>query len=160
MSHEIIYRFRVQPRTLPWVRHDGGRRAAGYHGKAGDCTTRAIAIASGLRYAEIHQALAEHTGAQRRGKYTEKRAASAEHGINVKRQWFKNYIASLGFEWIPTMHIGQGCKVHLRAGELPMGRLVVNVSRHVTAVIDGIIYDTYDPSRNGTRCVYGYWRKI
>lgn len=26
-----------------------------------------------------------------------------------------------------------------------------------TAVIDDAIHDTYDPSRNGTRCVHGYF---
>jgi hypothetical protein len=158
---EIAYRevFGADRQHLRWVHHDGGRAAAGYTGKAGDCTTRAIAIASGLSYAEVHQALAERTGAQRRTKRTPKRPASAEHGINVKRQWFKDYMLSLGFRWTPTMQIGQGCKVHLRAGELPMGRLVVSVSKHVTAVIDGVIYDTYNPHRDGNRCVYGYWRK-
>jgi hypothetical protein len=65
---------------------------------------------------------------------------------------------SLGWVWTPTMLVGQGCKVHLRASELPKGRLVVCVSKHSVAVIDGIIHDTYDPSRGGTRCVYGYWR--
>ena len=55
------------------------------------------------------------------------------------------------------MQIGQGCKVHLRADELPPGRLVVSVSRHTTAVIGGVIHDTYDPAREGTRCVYGYY---
>lgn len=76
---------------------------------------------------------------------------------------------SLGFEWVPTMFIGQGCKVHLTDGELPAGRLVVIVSKHLTAVIDGVIHDTYSPERNihwthgdGTntiqrRCVYGYY---
>jgi hypothetical protein len=34
------------------------------------------------------------------------------------------------------MKIGQGCRVHLRAGELPDGKLVVRVSRHMVAVID------------------------
>lgn len=24
---------------------------------------------------------------------------------------------------------------------------------------DGEIHDTYDPGRNGTRCVYGYYKK-
>jgi hypothetical protein len=57
------------------------------------------------------------------------------------------------------MGIGTGCKVHLRDGELPMGRLIVKVSKHVVAVIDGVINDTHDPSRNGTRCVYGYYTK-
>jgi hypothetical protein len=27
------------------------------------------------------------------------------------------------------------------------------------AVIDGVIHDTYDPSRDGKRCVYGYFTK-
>jgi hypothetical protein len=48
--------------------------------------------------------------------------------------------------------------VHPRAEELPDGRLVVRVSRHMCAVIDGVIHDTHDPSRAGTRCVYGYWQ--
>jgi hypothetical protein len=26
-------------------------------------------------------------------------------------------------------------------------------------VIDGVIHDLYDPSRDGTRCVYGYYQK-
>ena len=57
------------------------------------------------------------------------------------------------------MFIGQGCKIHLRQGELPMGKLIVSVSRHLVAVINGTINDTYDCSRDATRCVYGYWQK-
>jgi hypothetical protein len=64
----------------------------------------------------------------------------------------------LGWMWTPTMQIGSGCTVHLRADELPPGRLVVSVSKHLTAVIDGVIHDTHDCSRRGTRCVYGYWQ--
>jgi hypothetical protein len=56
------------------------------------------------------------------------------------------------------MQIGSGCKVHLRADELPAGRLVVKLSRHLVAVIDGVIHDTYDCSRGGTRCVYGFYQ--
>ena len=66
----------------------------------------------------------------------------------------------LGYQFIPTMGIGTGCQVHLKAGELPeKGRFVVSLSRHCTAVVDGVIHDTSDPSRGGKRCVYGYWRK-
>jgi hypothetical protein len=49
--------------------------------------------------------------------------------------------------------------VHLKADERPPGRLIVVCSRHYTAVIDGLIHDTYDPSREGTRAVYGYYEK-
>ena len=31
--------------ALPWVYDDGGRAAAGFKGEAGDCGTRAVAIA-------------------------------------------------------------------------------------------------------------------
>ena len=57
------------------------------------------------------------------------------------------------------MLVGQGCKVHLRSEELPSGILIVAVSRHLTVVKNGVIYDTHDCSRDGTRCVYGYWSK-
>ena len=56
------------------------------------------------------------------------------------------------------MKIGSGCKVHLSDDELPPGRLVVMLSRHAAAVIDGVLHDTHDSSRGGSRCVYGYWK--
>lgn len=49
--------------------------------------------------------------------------------------------------------------MHLRDGELPEGRLIVRVSGHLVAVINSVIHDTHDPSREGTRCVYGYFRE-
>ncbi len=139
--------------------NDGGREAAGYKGKAGDCVCRAIAIAAHLPYQEVYDRLAEGNAMQRKSKHTPKRARSARNGINTTRKWFKDYMLELGFEWTPTMLIGSGCKVHLKADELPSGRLVCSVSNHQVAVIDGVINDTYDCSRDGTRCVYGYWKK-
>ena len=62
-----------------------------------------------------------------------------------------------GWKWTPTMGIGTGCRVHLRPEELPGGRIIVSLSKHWCAVIDGVPHDTHDPSRGGTRCVYGYW---
>ena len=59
-----------------------------------------------------------------------------------------------------AMGSGKGCKVHLRTGELPGGSLVVKVSKHYTAVIDGVIHDIYNCSRKGSRCVYGYYEKL
>ena len=58
------------------------------------------------------------------------------------------------------MLIGTGCRVHLRRDELPTGRLVVALSGHMAAVIDGVLNDTHDCSRAGTRCVYGYYRLV
>lgn len=140
---------------MPFVKDDGGRAAAGFKGSAGDCVARSVAIASGRPYAEVYQALASGRGEQRVTRRSGKKPASARNGINVRRKWFKDYMAKLGFRWVPTMHIGQGCKVHLVAGELPPGRLIVSVSKHYTAVIDGVVHDTYDPQRSVDEHVAG-----
>lgn len=143
-----------------WVRDDGGRAAAGYTGDTGDCVTRAIAIATGRPYPEVYDAINELAKAERPGargaKYRGKRS-SARTGVFKGTQ--RKYLDSIGWEWVPTMQVGSGCKVHLRADELPMGRLIVAVSRHLVAVLDGVIHDNHDCSRGGTRCVYGYWRE-
>lgn len=141
--------------------NDGGR-ARYFSGTGGDCVTRAIAIASGRDYIEVYNALAEGNARQRKGKRPSRNHGkrTALHGINVRRKWFKDLMQEWGFEWVPTMGIGQGCKVHLRACELPLGRLVVSLSKHYTAVIDRQLHDLYDCSREGTRCVYGYWKYI
>ncbi len=156
---------------MKFVFNDGGRKAAGYEGKAGDCVARAIAIVAELPYEEVYKKLAEGNGTQRRSKHCKKPKASARNGVFVKRKWFKDYMASLGFKFTATMGIGTGCKVHLVDGELPMGRLIVSVSKHYTTVIDGVINDTYNPERSvhwvtpergafvAHRCVYGYWSK-
>ena len=145
---------------MKFIYNDGGRKQAGYKGQAGDCVARAIAIASEQPYQTVYDILAEGNASQRRSKHDRgKRTRSARDGIKVTRKWFKDYMASIGFEWTPTMLIGSGCKVHLRDGELPKGRLVVSVSKHYTSVIDGVINDIHDCSREETRCVYGYWEK-
>ena len=141
-----------------FVYDDGGRKGAGYKGKAGDCVCRAIAIAAQLPYQQVYDRLAEGNASQRRSKRTGKQSRSARNGIYTERKWFKYYMQELGFVWTPTMQIGSGCQVHLNADELPSGRLICKVSKHLVAVINGVIHDTYDCSRDEQRCVYGYWQ--
>lgn len=139
-----------------YVFNDGGRQDAGFHGHTGDCVTRSIAIVTGKPYKEVYDALNTLSESERTGKRKKKKSNSR---TGVYRTTYEKYLKSLGYQWIPTMQIGQGCKTHLRADELPKGRLVVRVSKHVTAMIDGVINDTWDCSREGTRCVYGYFIK-
>jgi hypothetical protein len=137
-----------------FVLDDGGRSAAGFKGKTGDCVVRAVAIATGRPYREVYDLVNELARRERpRGK---RGRSSARTG--VAKQTSARLMEALGGVWTATMSIGSGCKVHLRPEELPSGRLVVSVSRHLVAVIDGVIHDTHDPSREGTRCVYGFWR--
>ena len=146
---------------------DGGRsQAAGHGGRAstGDCVPRAIAIATGKDYAEVYDEITERQREwceTNRSKAAKKMKASgrwqARHG--VERSVAKSYLESLGWTWTPTMTIGSGTTVHLRADELPAGTVICSVTGHMVTVIDGVIHDTADPSRGGTRTVYGYWTK-
>jgi len=140
---------------MQWVYNDGGRKEAGYKGAARDCVTRAICIITKKSYQEVYEALVEEA-MRERPRNGKKRSHSR---TGVQKPTIRRYLESLGFEWVPTMKIGSGCKVHLNKDELPSGELIVSVSRHLVAVVDGIVYDTHDPTRGGNRCVYGYFRK-
>jgi hypothetical protein len=134
--------------TTKFVYTDGGRAEAGFRGEAGDCVARAVAVVTGKSYKEVYQDIASFLADNGLPK-------SARNG--VPKHLTKKYMASRGFSWTPTMRVGQGTTVHLRADELPSGRIVASVTRHLVAVLDGTIYDNHDPSRGGTRAVYGYW---
>jgi hypothetical protein len=133
---------------------DGGRAASGFRGDAGDCVTRAIAIVTRQDYLTVYNTLNVLAKSERTSK-RKPGVSSARNG--VYKRTVRRYLEGIGWNFTPTMGIGTGCKVHLREGELPMGRLIVTVSKHECAVINGVIHDTSDPSRGGTRCVYGFW---
>jgi hypothetical protein len=139
---------------MEFIYDDGGRAAAGFKGAARDCVCRAIAIATGLGYKRVYSDLLEIGWAEGRMHRDPDGLYRPRHEDKFDR---REYLAALGWFWTPTMHIGDGCRVHLRDGELPFGRLIVQVSKHWTAVINHRIYDTFDPSRRGKRCVYGYF---
>lgn len=140
---------------IKYVYDDGGRASAGYGRKAkGDCVCRAISIATQRPYLEIHALIDHFAKSERKGK-RKRGISNAERGVysvTVRR-----IMAFLGWQWVPLMSIGSGCQVHLDSSELPQGRIVATVSKHEVCIIDGVIHDIYDPSRDGTRCVYGYY---
>ena len=140
--------------ALPWVYDDGGRAEAGFRGRTGDCVCRAMAIAMQRPYLEVYDELnawgkAEQRSAKRRGK------SSARTGVYIPT--IRRYLAAHGWQWHPKMGIGTGTTVHLAQGELPGGRLICSLSRHTAAVIDGTVHDLSDPTRDGSRAVYGFW---
>lgn len=167
---------------MKFVYDDGGRAAAGFKGHTGDCVVRSIAIATQRPYREVYDVLNNLSAHERTGK---RKRGKSNSRTGVYKQTYQKYLLALGWKWTPTMHIGSGCKVHLTDGELPMGRLIVSISRHLVAVIDGVIHDTHNPQReiavfvpdtgrelkpgeqrnqNGIyhiqrRCVYGYFIK-
>lgn len=147
-----------------WTYNDGGRKAAGYKGTAGDCVVRSVAIATGLPYKEVYDALSDQQklfAETKRCKAAKRmqRTGRTSARTGVYRKVYQEYLESLGWVWVPLMQVGTGCTVHLRPDELPKGRIICRLSRHLAAAVDGIVHDTYDCTRNGTRCVYGYFYK-
>ncbi|HUV82887.1 MAG TPA: hypothetical protein VMW53_07430 [archaeon] len=134
---------------------DGGRKNAGYKGGTDDCGIRAVAIATDTPYQIVYDAINLLAKSERPRK--SRARSNARKG--VWRRTLNKYLETLGWKWKATMGIGTGCTIHLRSDELPTGRIIARVSKHYVAVINGVIHDTFDPSRNGTRCIYGYWQK-
>ena len=132
---------------MKFVYNDGGRSKYFKAQNVGDCAVRAIAIAMKKDYLEVYKDLKKLN-----------KGDSCRNGT-PKNVW-KKYMESNGWRWIPCMTIGSGCQVHLDENELPKGRLVVSVSKHLVCVENGVVYDTYDCTREGSRCVYGYYKKV
>lgn len=148
-----------------FIFNDGGRMNAGYKGQTGDCVTISIAIVTEKSYQEVYDAMNALSKNEKLGYRKEKsmygtkyvKVSAARTGV-VKKVYDK-YLKDLGYTWKATMGIGTGCKVHLLKDELPAGRIIAKLSGHLVAVVDGVVNDTYDCSREGKRCVYGYYYK-
>lgn len=125
-----------------WVYDDGGRAQAGYQfHEAGDCVSRAIAIATEMPYEVVVDIINKASYGGR---------GDSQSGVYDYAT--KGVLTSLGWKRITT-------NAHLNSDEFPPGRLILEVNRHLVALIDGVIRDTYDPSYHGSRRVYAYWTK-
>jgi hypothetical protein len=145
---------------LPWIYDDGGRKASGFGGEANDCVCRSIAIAAQQDYEKTYEDL-KALGLKERITWNRRSLGRSHPHTHIWRTTYRKYLDQLGWVFVPTMFIGSGCRVRLAQCNLPEnGRYVIQVSKHLTALVEGQIHDTYDPSREGTRCVYGYWRQI
>lgn len=109
-----------------------------------DCVKRAFALASGKPYKEVSaelNRLKKKTGA----KY-----------FNYKSNW-KVYVKLQGWQkmsfpavkGVPRMNGERFCERY------PKGTYVLSMACHLTAVVDGVIYDTWNCSK---KCVYNAWK--
>lgn len=142
---------------IEFNQNDGGRSTSGYIGRGavGDCFCRAVAIAAEIPYKEAYTLINE-LAKEEKPKNGKKRS-SARNGVHMVTA--QKVMERLGWKWVATSSIGQRDKVHVSKDELPSGRIILRLSRHFAAVIDGVLNDQYDSSRYGNRCVYGYWHK-
>ena len=153
MKQKKLTKEEVKEGFVNWVFNDGGRIEAGFKGETNDCVTRAVSIVTEKTYLEVYSELNELC------KSNQFRKVKGNARKGIPKRVSRKYLETLGWEWKPTMAIGTGCHVHLRPEELPKGVIICKLSKHLVAVKNGIIQDTHDCSRKGTRCVYGYWKK-
>ncbi len=122
--------------------NDGGRRDAGFKGHAGDCVSRAIAIALDQEYRETYIGLGalydEMTGGLER---------SARGGV-ASPVWYR-YLKERGWDLDLTPN------AYFTAEAIPMqGTVIAVLPRHCAAVIDGVVHDAWD-SRKSNRTKNG-----
>jgi hypothetical protein len=139
---------------LPWTRDDGGRAAAGYLGDTGDCAARAAAIVTGLGYKTVYDEINRLAMSERpRGRRLRSNARTGFH-----KELLRRWLPTLGYEWTPRCGSAPEPPCTAPWATFPRpGPSSIVCSRHFTALVDGVIHDTYDPSRSGNRAVYGYY---
>ena len=125
--------------------NDGGRSNYFKASRVRDCAIRAICNATNKDYKEVYSEFKKLN-----------KGVSCRNGTPKKIS--KKYLTNLGWKYYSCVGIGTGVLVHLNENELPnKGTLVVQVSKHLTCVINNILNDTYDCTRDGERSVYGIW---
>lgn len=112
----------------------------------GDCVTRAISRASNIPYYLVYADIAEYC---RR----DARRGSPASGVAANTADFKLWMRDYGFDWFDAY-------AGFRIDDVPaIGRYVIPVHKHLTCVVEGRLYDTFDPrTRTGKDVVRrGFW---
>lgn len=131
----------VQRLEYPWVLSDGGRSQSKRSAQKNDCTVRALAIARGLPYDEAYDILKDA-------------GRKCSRGFDFVRwiatQPWATKIAFPAAKGQRRMTPAQFCIDH------PRGTFILRVSKHVFAVVDGVVHDTFE--NRPDRCVYTAFR--
>lgn len=109
-----------------------------------DCAKRSITLLTGKSYQEISLSL------NRLKKETKSKK------FNSNKNW-KKFVSLQG--WEKMSFPAESGKERMNGTRFciayPKGRYLLRMARHLTAVIDGVIYDTWNCSN---KCVYNAWK--
>ena len=172
-------------KNLEFQQDDGGRslylKELGLSSnRAGDCVTRAIAIATNTPFNEVYTAMKkEGDGTASNGVYESVYSPYLRKNFNWRKSGTPNYDEKLYETGKRRSTDGYIAKkrnffcggLHVNARDLPMkGPAIVLIDNHLFAMIDGVIRDTgtgewrLSPDRQkrgtciGGLCVKGIWR--
>jgi hypothetical protein len=132
---------------MDWIYDDGGSGTGDHN----DCVTRSISIAAQLPYAGVYERVsdlaANHVYEDGTDYEDHCGLFSGPDMIGaVPSAAVESYLTELGFVW-------HRCGL----GDPPLpttGRLIVEMPAHYTAIIDGVVHDTWDCRG---RPVEAYW---
>ena len=123
-----------------WVNSDGGRSISKRPAQKNDCTVRALAIARNLPYDDAYDILKEA-------------GRKCSRGFDfvgwMSEQSWATKLAFPAVKGQRRMSPAQFCR------DYPIGHYILRVSKHVIAVKDGVIFDTFE--NRPDRCVYSAW---
>ena len=154
--------------------NDGGREEAGFVGSVGDCVTRAIAIATGKDYLEVRKELMDakkNWMENSRSRHAKRTKSSSVRNGTPKDVW-RPYLESLGWERKTLIKFGDPERKELTKESVPEGIAIVEVRKHIMAVIDHVVHDSWDSRETKIwddgvpteatkpRTINAYWTKI
>jgi hypothetical protein len=123
-----------------WVNSDGGRSTSKRKAQKNDCTVRALAIARQLPYDDAYDILKEAGRKCGRG---------FDFVKWIETQPWATKISFPAVKGKPRMTPAQFCR------DYPKGTYILRVTKHVVAVRDGVVFDTFE--NRPDRCVYTAW---
>ena len=128
---------------MEFIWNDGGRAASGFVGLTGDCVTRSISIATGRAYRDVYAEL---------GKAAEKSPRNGVH-LPIAMRYLEQS------DW----QCESGCDFPFEKEFLPSGVVIVHLvsddrgSSHMCAVVDHVVYDTWNPADDDDVRVRDMW---
>ena len=127
---------------------DGGRRAAGYRGKTGDCVVRAIAICAGRDYRTVYLTMA---GQMRRNGHTASGNAYAtsernrrqprQHGQLRAKRVQDRVLELHGFR---KVRLPSGARPTFTEAHERYGDCIAGTTKHMAAIVGGALRDIFD----------------
>lgn len=102
-----------------------------------DCSVRAISLATRQSWDDTYRELAE---------FARQQAITFSEIEFINEYLAERYERYCGTDGIATLQ--DFLDLNLR------GRWLITMSGHITCVIDGVVYDTFDPSNRYVWCIY------
>ena len=103
-----------------------------------DCTLRAISLLTNRDWHDVYEELSN--------------LANIDGLMMDSVEFIENYLdGRYKRECHYSKTIGEFAEEH------PFGKYAITTSGHITAIIDGIIYDTFNPSNRVMRCAWKIW---